>query len=356
MPLARAGAQQRARPRSRAEDSKRRLQAGLTRREGRLTLGPVRVRAHVIALGLLSWACQTPTGGPAGSASAAASSSAKTAASAASAAAPAPVPPPLPTGLEYHALVQEKVGFYATLLPPGYKDASQRSKRFPVVVILHGSGSTELKHGQLAETFGREGVIYVLPRAPNVHEEVFSETKEPGWTAWPTYPKSWGEFGSSTFPKSEMAAIDVSRLYLDWIRDCVEDARKRYRTDGRRVVVVGHSQGAAFAHYLAVAYPDLVKAYFAYAGYYDQPPKDLDIAKLFKARHVTPFIAHHEADATVKVEKTRALLDYFRQNGVEHTGLVLPAGDHRMSERIKDEARRFIDAHSCRIPTSSCAR
>jgi hypothetical protein len=27
--------------------------------------------------------------------------------------------PPLPTGIEYHALVQENVGFYAALLPPG---------------------------------------------------------------------------------------------------------------------------------------------------------------------------------------------------------------------------------------------
>jgi predicted esterase len=327
----------------------------------------VQVRAWFIVLGGLLLGCQAPTGGPSGSASsapsAAPSSSAQVGVAAASAASAAPAPssssappPPLPAGLEYHALVQEKVGFYATLLPPGYEDAAQRSKRFPVVVILHGSGSTELKHGQLAETFGREGVIYVLPRAPHAHEEVFSESKEPGWTAWPTYPRPWGKFDSPTFPKSEMAAIDVGRLYIDWIRDCVQDARKRYRTDGGRVLVIGHSQGAAFAHSLAVVYPDLVKAYFAYAGYYDQVPPGFDVAKIFKTRHVTAFIAHHEADTTVKVEKTRALLDYFRQNGVEHTGLVLPGGDHRMSDRIKDEARRFIDVQSCRASTSPCPR
>lgn len=267
---------------------------------------------------------------------------------------PASSKPPLPIGTEYHALVQEKVGFYAALLPPGYEDAAQRSKRFPIVVILHGSGSTEAKHGQLAETFGREGVIYVLPRAPHAHEEVFINSKEPGWTAWPTYPEAWGKLDSASFPKAEMEGIAVSRLYIEWIRKCVQDARRRYRSDGRRVVVFGHSQGAAFAHYLALTHPELVKAYFAYAGSYDQPPKGIDASRVLKERHITAFIAHHEADATVKVAKTRALLDYFSDQGVKHTGLILPGGNHRLSDRIKDEARRFIDAQSCRVPTAPC--
>lgn len=264
-------------------------------------------------------------------------------------------PTPLPKGLEYHALVQQKVGFYAALLPPDYEQAVQHGKRFPIVVILHGSGSTELKHGSLAAPLGREGVIYVLPRAPHAHEETFTESKEPGWTAWPTYPKPWGDYESPTFPKQEVDAIDVARLYVDWIRNCVEDARKRYRTNGGRVVVIGHSQGAAFAHSFAIAYPDLVKAYFAYAGYYDRTPTGLDAAAALKSGKVTPFIAHQEADTVVKVERARSLIDYFQKNGVQYTSLILPGGDHRMSDRVKDEARRFVDKHACRIAGAPCS-
>jgi predicted esterase len=318
-----------------------------------------------VIAGVLSAACQTPSGEPSGSVSgapgaapsSAVSASAATSAAASPSAAPsASSKPPLPTGIEYHALVQDKVGFYAVLLPPGYEEVAQRDKRFPVVVILHGSGSTEVKHGKLADGFGREGAIYVLPRAPHAHEDTFIEGKEPGWTAWPSYPETWGKFDSPTFPQGELVGIDPTRLYVEWIRRCVEDARKRYRTDGRRVVVFGHSQGAAFAHYFALVHPELVKAYFAYAGYYDRPPKGFDVAMTFKARHVTPFIAHHEADATVKVAKAQSLIDYFREHGVVHTGLVLPGGNHRLSDRIKEEARRFIDVQSCRTSTAPCSR
>jgi predicted esterase len=299
--------------------------------------------------------CQEPSGTAAGRAKAATSAALVGAAAsgvakpcASPSASPPPPPsakPPLPAGLEQHALAQENVGFYGVLLPPGYEDASNQGKRFPLVVILHGSGSTELKHGRLAESFGREGLIYVLPRAPHVHEATVAESGEIGWSAWPTYPEVWGKRDSPQFPTREVDAIDPTRLYVDWIRDCVEDVRKRYRTDGGRVVVFGHSQGAAFAHYFAVAHPELVKAYFAYAGYYDKAPKG-DVAALFKHHGITPFIAHYEADTTVEIKGARTLLDYFEQHAVRHTALILPEGGHRVSDRIKDEARQFIAAHT----------
>jgi predicted esterase len=90
--------------------------------------------------------------------------------------------------------------------------------------------------------------------------------------------------------------------------------------------------------------------------YYDRPPEGVDVAKVLKDRHITPFIAHYEADPVVNVAKGRALLDYFRERGVQHTGIILSGGDHRVSDRIKDEARRFIDAHSCRVATATCPR
>lgn len=310
--------------------------------------------ACIMGLWTLLAGCQAQRAEPAGSASpsaspalaSAAAATAKPCASTTASVAPqASAKLPLPSGLEHHALVQEKVGFYGVLLPPGYEDVANQSKRFPVVVILHGSGSTEIKHGMLADRFGRDGVLYVLPRAPHVHEGTVAESGEMGWSAWPTYPERWGKPDSPQFPKSELDAIDPTRLYVNWIRDCVEDVRKRYRTDAGRVVVFGHSQGAAFAHYLAVAHPGLVKAYFAYAGYYDKAPKG-DVAKLFKSHGITPFIAHYEADSTVKVAGARTLIDYFKQHDVRHTGLVLPEGNHRVSDRIKDEARQFIAAQT----------
>src|SRR5262245_60532691 len=74
------------------------------------------------------------------------------------------------TNVEQHGLLQKTLGFYAVFLPEAYSKSDQR---YPLVVILHGSGSTELNHGQLANDFGREQAIYVAPRAPYPHHEVF---------------------------------------------------------------------------------------------------------------------------------------------------------------------------------------
>ena len=93
----------------------------------------------------------------------------------------------------HHALVQKKVGFYAVYLPPDYAEEANAERTWPVCLILHGHGSTETGHGSLSNSFGREGVIYVAPRAAHAHREMFLEQKQPGWTAWPTFPPAWGE-------------------------------------------------------------------------------------------------------------------------------------------------------------------
>ncbi len=162
--------------------------------------------------------------------------------------------------VEHHALEQKKVGFYAVFLPEAY---SESTRRYPLVVILHGSGSTEVRHGSLANDFGREQAIYVAPRAPHAHHGVFAERGTPGWTAWPTFPEKWGKWSSPGFPKERVKDVDARQLYVEWIASVIEDVRRKYRVTPARAVVYGHSQGAAFAHEFAVQRPDLVKSYFA---------------------------------------------------------------------------------------------
>ena len=65
--------------------------------------------------------------------------------------------------------------------PPDY-DSSNR--RYPIFVILHGNGSNETSRGQLADDFGREGVIYVAVRAP-YPSGGSAGRGQPGYTAWP---------------------------------------------------------------------------------------------------------------------------------------------------------------------------
>lgn len=263
------------------------------------------------------------------------------------------MPPPweaLGEGLHEHAIVQQQVGFYAVLTPPGYDAPENRKRRYPIVVILHGSGSTELAHGILSKDIGREGVIYVLPRAPYASGEVFIENDKPGWTAWPYYPDQWGAYGSDTFPKTEIDALKIAEQYASQIAADIQDARKRYRASADRVVVYGHSQGASFAHLFAALHPNLVKAYFAYAGHYKattEKPEGSAHARAIKNNRVAVMLVHHEEDSVVKVDTTRGLDAYLTAHDVPHTTRILPSGSHRNTPEVKELARAFVRHWCC---------
>ena len=136
------------------------------------------------------------------------------------------------------------------MLPPDY---NKTKRLYPICVILHGSGSSELRHGMYADRFGRADVIFVVPRALHPHVGVTMRSGRAGWTVWPPDPVE------------EMNTIAMTQ-HAAWVMQCVADARKRYRTAPGRIFIWGHSQGAAGANCVAALYPDKIAAYCAYAS------------------------------------------------------------------------------------------
>jgi predicted esterase len=249
--------------------------------------------------------------------------------------------------MRHHALLQETVGFYAVFLPPDYDAPENRERRYPLVVILHGMGSTEVRHGRLADTFGREDAIYVAPRAPYAFPEVFFASKEPGYTAWPESPKS---ADPDAFWETELEPLNVDALYTDWIARCIADAHQRYRLRDERAVLYGHSQGAAFAHRFAVEHPTLVKAYYAFAGYYaftTDHPDDAAHVQILRQNHIFPMLAHNRKDPLVPVAATEKLLAYFDRHALPHAEYVSDEGDHQLSEPNAARATSFVHEWCC---------
>ena len=117
-------------------------------------------------------------------------------------------------------------------------DYDESTDAYPICVILHGSGSTELEHGKYADLFGRQGVIYVAPRAPYPHLGTSVQLQRLGWTAWSP--------DADRFPADEEDALQaqIVEQYVDWIFACVDDTRTRYRTRGDSVFLFGsHGRG-----------------------------------------------------------------------------------------------------------------
>ncbi|MDJ0521902.1 MAG: alpha/beta hydrolase-fold protein [Planctomycetota bacterium] len=234
-------------------------------------------------------------------------------------------------GMQRHTLRTQTIGTYIVLLPPDYATSK---RRYPVVFILHGSGSSETGHGRVAEALGRDGVIYVAPRALFPHEGVFQQLGRPGWTAWPPMPIEERE-----------GKPEPMRLYCDWILRCADDVAKRYRTAGKRVHVWGHSQGAGTASVLAALHPERVASTFAYAGYY--PAEYVTDASLAacKKHGVHIELCHGTKDNVVPPEPTRAMKARLAKAGVSHAVHMVDAA-HRLTEEVRNLSRAWVDAHA----------
>ena len=241
----------------------------------------------------------------------------------------------------HHALGQTNVGFYAVFLPDGYDDEANVARRYPLCVLLHGQGSTETKLAdRIFPALRLPDVLYVAPRAPHAHDEAFSRG-EPGFRAWPMAWSRWGEPG---FPREDVEAMDVPRLYTDWIARCVDDVRRRYRVDAGKVMVVGGSEGATYAHVFSAHHPDLVARYFAYAGGpFGFTLTDQTCAREFKAHAVLPLIAHNRRDPENNFEGSEELAAYLESHGVPHATCFPDDEVHQFTEKVLERGRAFME-------------
>lgn len=233
-----------------------------------------------------------------------------------------------------HVIPMTSLGTYVAILPSDYATSG---KSYPICLILHGNGSNELGHGALADSFGREGVIYVVPRAPYALVEGILETRRGAWTHRPAFDVP-PEMGGEKF-----------RLYVDWIFACAEDARKQYRVVGEKVFIFGHSLGAGMASSCAAQYPGKVAAYFAYAGNYAESTRKMFEEKFgfpasLKKHGVKVVIGHGSKDTDDNAtENERATAEWMTKAGVDCRYLEFDNG-HGVSKAVVEAVKAWLDA------------
>jgi predicted esterase len=208
-----------------------------------------------------------------------------------------------PKGFVRHWVPIPALGSYIVALPPGYAESKVS---YPLVVILHGNGSNELNHGRLADKAGREGVIFVVPRAPYPHEQVFTGMGRPGWTWRPQDAED-----------KDIAGFKPAARYVASIIACVDDAKKRYRVQGERFYVFGHSMGGFFANATAALHPQRVAAYFAYAGGLAEELQTAELLKPLATHGVKAWIVHGKADTVVPPAASEKAFKLLTENGVQ---------------------------------------
>jgi phospholipase/carboxylesterase len=234
-----------------------------------------------------------------------------------------------PKGFIRHHAPMTSRGSYIVMLPPDYATST---KEYPICVILHGSGSSELAHGRLSDTMGREGVIYIAPRAPYPHADVVA-TGSMGWTAWP--PDDLEE----TDPNYAQVPLD----YVDWVITCIDEVQRTYRARKGRVHIYGHSQGGNLANVVALLHPDRVASYYSQAA--SLPRKQFltaEHARRMKEHGVRAYLSHGAEDNVVPSSTSTTIDALLTDAGVEHRLRIVP-GDHTVRGALLVDVREWVE-------------
>jgi predicted peptidase len=123
--------------------------------------------------------------------------------------------------------------------------------------------------------------------------------------------------------------------------------RQLYKIDDSRIYLMGHSMGAIGTWKIAPKYPDLWAAIAPFSG-------SGAAATLERIRAVPEIIVHGDADPTVNVAGSRAMVAKLKELGTEYKYIEVPGGLHSdvVAPNIK-AAIEFFDAHRKPAKTSS---
>ena len=208
---------------------------------------------------------------------------------------------------------------YRTYVPTGYTGA----KPFPLIIALHGLGGTEdsffdnyeKKLPPLAES---HGYIVAAPLGYRVDGSY-------GWGLG-TAPEDPNTRRTQDFSEQDVMQV-LARV------------RQLYRVDDSRIYLMGHSMGAIGAWKIGPKYPDIWAAIAPFAG--SGAPATLE-----RIRSVPQIIVHGDADPTVNVAGSRAMVAKLKELGTEFKYIEVPGGLH--SDVVAPNIAAvidFFDAH-----------
>lgn len=203
-------------------------------------------------------------------------------------------------GFERHYVLEGagEIMPYRVFVPTTY----QASTRAPLVIALHGLGGNEDGFmdgysGRIPELAEKYGYIAVAPL---------------GYRTDGFYGFSYGNDAASR-RKQELSEQDVMQVLMRVRRD--------YKIDETRIYLMGHSMGAIGTWFLGAKYPDIWTALGTVAG----TGNPQSIARM---KHIPQFVVHGDADPTVPVGGSRAMVAEMKKLGVDHVYVEVPGGNH----------------------------
>jgi poly(3-hydroxybutyrate) depolymerase len=179
------------------------------------------------------------------------------------------------------------------------------SRAYPLIIALHGLGGTE-------DSFF-DGYEQKFPPLAEQHGYIVAAPL--GFRVDGSY--GWGLGNPPADPATrrtqDFSEQDVMRV--------LQLVKEQYKIDESRIYLIGHSMGAIGTWKLAPKYPGIFAAIATFAG--SGAPATLE-----QIKHVPEFVVHGDADATVNVQGSRAMVAKARELGIDVKYIEVPGGSH----------------------------
>jgi poly(3-hydroxybutyrate) depolymerase len=210
---------------------------------------------------------------------------------------------------------------YRLYVPTSYKPG----KAMPVVVALHGLGGTE---DTFFENYGRK-----LPELAEKHGYI---------VVAPLGYRVDGGYGFALTGGTDPASKRARDLSEQDVLQVLENVRRQYTVDEKRVYLMGHSMGAIGTWAMATKYPDKWTALGVFSGF--SIPTNARVIK-----EIPQFVVHGDADPTVPVTGSRTMVRALQGVGAEVVYTEVPGGNHNnVVEPNLGAMFAFFDQHPVR--------
>ena len=216
---------------------------------------------------------------------------------------------------------------YRTYVPAAYTGA----KAFPLIVALHGLGGTE---DSFFDNYDKR-----LPPLAEQHGYILAAPL--GYRVDGSY--GWG-LGTAPADPNVRRMQDFSEQD---VMQVLQRVRRQYKIDESRIYLLGHSMGAIGTWKIAPKYPDIWAAIAPISG--NGAPDTLE-----RIRAVPEIIVHGDADPTVPVAGSRAMVAKLKELGTEHKYIEVPGGLH--SDVVAPNVAaivEFFNTHRKNVKTTS---
>ncbi|MFO0929215.1 MAG: PHB depolymerase family esterase [Gemmataceae bacterium] len=164
-----------------------------------------------------------------------------------------------------------------TFLPVGYEP----NYPYPLIVFLHGHGSSEEQILRLAPRLSRRNYICIAPRGPQA-----------------LAPRTDGRL---TFSWGGTEAVDP--LVEEYVFRAIEQTQRTYHVHSERIYLAGFREGAGLAYRLALMYPERFAGVISLNG--NLPRHGGPLLRLPDVRRLRVLIGHGIANAIVPLTLAR---------------------------------------------------